>query len=87
MLEDDGLCGQTAMTVTPQNVSRTESLINRDPKMTYTEIQDIIEISSGGLSTILHDCLSVRKRCACWVLHELSEKQKQGKVDWCTLMP
>ena len=34
-LEDDDHCGQTATTVTPENVSRVESLIKKDPKMTY----------------------------------------------------
>ena len=61
-LEDDGRCGQMVRAVTPEDVSRVESLI-KDPKMTYTEIQDIINISSGSLTRILHDSLGVRKRC------------------------
>ena len=62
-LEDDDRCGRMAMTVTPENVSRVESLIKEDQKVTYAEIQDIIKISSGSLFLILHDCLDVRKRC------------------------
>ena len=54
--------------------------------MTYAEINDIIEISSGSLTPILHDCLGVRKRCARWVPHNLSEEQKRGRVDWCIHM-
>ena len=54
--------------------------------MTYAEIRDIMKISSGSLIRILHDCLGVRKRCARWVPHNLSEEQKQGRVDWCTRM-
>ena len=84
-LEDDGRCGRTAKTVTPENVSRVESIIKKDPKTTYAEIQDIMTISSGGLTRILHDCLGVRKR-ALWVPHNLSEEQKRGRVDWCTHM-
>ena len=34
-LEDDDRCGRMATTVTPENVSRVESLIKKDPKMTY----------------------------------------------------
>ena len=41
-------------------------------------------ISSGRLTRILRDCLGVRKRCARWVLHNLSEEQKRGRVDRCT---
>ena len=75
-----------ASTVTPENVSRVESLIKKDPKMTYAEIQDVMKISSRSLSRILHVCLGVRKRCACWVPHKLSEEQKRGRVEWCTHM-
>ena len=52
--------------------------------MTYAEIQDIMKISSGSLTRILHDCLGVRKRFAHWVPHTLREEQKRDKVDWCT---
>ena len=85
-LEDDDRCGRMATTVTPENVSRIESLIKEDSKMTYTGIQDIMKISSGSLTRILHDCLGVRKRSARWVPHSVSEEQKQGRVDWCTHM-
>ena len=69
-----------ATTVTPRNVSWVESLIKADPKMKYSEIQDIMKISSGSLNRIPHDCLGVRKR-ARWVLHSPSEEQKLDKVD------
>ena len=75
-----------ATTVTPENVSGVESLIKKDPKMAYAEIQDIMKISSGSLTRILHDhdSLGVRKHCVRWVPHHLSEEQKQGRVDRCT---
>ena len=85
-LEDDDRCGRMATTVAPENVFRVESLIKKDPKMAYTEIQDIMKISSGSLTHILQDWLGARKRCARWVHHNLSEEQKRGRVDWCTHM-
>ena len=85
-LEDDDRCGRVATTVTPENVSMVESLIKKDPKMTHTEIQDIMKISSGSLTRILHDCLGVRKGFVRWVPHNLNEEQKRGRVDWCTHM-
>ena len=84
-LEDDDRCGRMATTVTPENVSKVESLI-KDPKMTYSEIHDIMKISSGSLTRILHVCLGIRKRCARCVPHNLSEEQKRGRVDWSTHM-
>ena len=85
-LEDDDRCGRMATTVTPENVSRVESLIKKNPKMTYAELQDIMKISSGSLTRILHDSLGMRKRCTRWVPHNLSEEQKRGRVDWCNHM-
>ena len=82
-LEDDDRCGRMETTVTPENVSRIESLIKKNQKRMYAEIQlGIMKISSGSLIGILYDCLGVRKRCARWVLHNLNEEQKQGRVDW-----
>ena len=85
-LEDNNHCGRMATSVTPENVSRVESLMKKDPKITYAEIQDIMKISSGSLTRSLHDCLGVRKRCALRVPHNMSEEQKWGRVDWCTHM-
>ena len=85
-MEDDERCGQMAKTITPENVSRIESLIKKDPKRTHVEIQDIMKISSGSLTRIFHDCLGIGKRCARWVPHNPNEEQKRGRVDWCTNM-
>ena len=73
-------------TVTPENVSRVEPLIKKDPKMASAEMQDIMKISSGSLTRILHDCHGIRKRCARWVLHNLCEEQKWSRVDCCAHM-
>ena len=82
-LKDDDRCCRMAMTVTPENVSRVKSLIKKDLKITYAEIQDILKMSAGSVTRILHGCLGVRKR-ARWLPHNLSEEQKWGRVDWCT---
>ena len=84
-LEDDDRCGRVATTVTPENFSRVESLIKKDLNIAYDEIQDVMKISSE-VSLAFFDYLDVRKRCARWVPHGLSEEQKQGRVDWCTHM-
>ena len=56
-LEDDNRCDRMATTGTPENVSRVESLIKKDPKMTYAGIQDIMKVLSGSLTRVLYDCL------------------------------
>ena len=85
-MEDHDRCARMATIVTQENVTRVESLIKKDPKMAYAEIQDVMKISSGSLTRILRDCPGVRKRCARGVSHNLSEEQKRGRVDWCTHM-
>ena len=64
-----------------ENASRVGSRIKKDPKLVYADIQEIIKISSGSLTRILHDCLGIRKGCARWVPHGLSEEQKRCGVD------
>ena len=75
-----------ATTVTPEDVPRVQSLIKKDPNMTNAKIQDIMKISSRSLTDIPYDSLSVRKHCTRWVPNNLSEEQKQDRVDWCTRM-
>ena len=70
-LEDDDRCGRMATTLTPENVPSVESLIKKDPKMTYTEIQDIMKISSHSSRLPWR-----KKRGARWMSHNLSEVQK-----------
>ena len=70
-------CGPMAMSVTPENISRVEFLIRKDPKITCSEIQDIMKISLGSFTCILSDCLEVWKCCAHWVPHNQKEEQKR----------
>ena len=47
-----------AKTVTPENVSKVESLIKKEPKMAYAEIQDM-KISSVSVSVSAQDGIVV----------------------------
>ena len=80
--EDDDRCGRLTTTATPENVSRVEVLIKKDPKMTYTEIRDIMKISLGSLTRIFHGCLGVRKRCARCVPRKLNEELRKFDGGW-----
>ena len=87
LLENDDRCGRMATAVIPENVSKIDSLVKMDPIMTCAELCQIKKILLGRITCILLDCLGVRKRCAGWVHHNLSEEQKWGLVDWNTHMP
>ena len=58
-LEDNDRCGRNSASSTPQNISRVESLIKVDQRLTYVEIQDIMKIPSGASHTVFHDCLGL----------------------------
>ena len=45
------------------------------------EIAEELKISEGGVFTILHENLSMRKQCLKWVLRFLTVNQKQQSVD------
>ena len=40
----------------------------------------------SALNEILHHQLGVHERCARWVPHQLTEEQKEGRVQWCLTM-
>ena len=80
-LDDDVRCGPPATAVTPANVIRARQLIKENPGATYLELQHSLDISSGSVFTILHEHLQVPKRCARWVPHHLSHKQKAARVE------
>ena len=54
---------------------------------TCKDLQDILGIGVSALDEILHHQLGVHKRCARWVLHQLTEEKKVGSVQWCLTMP
>ena len=85
-LEDSDLCSRTATTVTTENVSRVESLLEIDPKMTYAEIQHIVKISSTSLTHILHYSVGIRKSCEVWSPTTCVKSKQRVREDWCTHM-
>ena len=72
--------------VTAENVAAVRKLITQDPHITYHEIEATLEIWSTAMNTILHEYLQVKKLCARWVPHSLTDKRKAARVDWCHTM-
>ncbi|XP_026329038.1 uncharacterized protein LOC113237013 [Hyposmocoma kahamanoa] len=85
-LEDDLRGGRPETAVTAENVWTSEMLVREDPRITYTNIEKILGISSGSVNTILHQHLGVRKLCCRWIPRLLSGTEKQARVDWCREM-
>ena len=85
-LEDRRSSGGPATAVTPATVSEVQRLIKLNPRGTCEWIEQELGIGSSALQVILHRELKVRKVCARWVPHKLSEDQKQTRKDFSEQM-
>ena len=84
--EDSDRCGLSATIGTVQNVTKVTCLIKEDPRITENEIKYGLNLSLGILNQILHHHLGIWKYCISWVPHQLTEKQRRGRVEWCLYM-
>ena len=57
-------------------------LILQDRHVTYREVVKTLGISGTSIHSILHEHLTVKKICSCWIPHNLSIAQKKARVDW-----
>ena len=54
--------------------------IRAEPMVSTREIQERLSIGTSAMMSRLHDHLRVRKRCARWILHPLTDEQQWGIV-------
>ena len=66
--------------LTEKNIATVKTLIEEDARYTVQEIQEFSGIHSSSVLKILRERLGLRKICACWVPHLLTDKQKQSRV-------
>ena len=85
-LDDDDRCGRPVTVCTEQTVAKVKRLITEDARITENEIKEVLKISSGSLDRILRHELCVKKRCARWVPHRLTEDQTRVRYEWCQYM-
>lgn len=85
-LKDEPREGRPISAVTPENIDAVQKMIEEDRHVTYFEIEAYLSISAPSIHTILHDKLAVRKLCARWIPHLLTDDQKKARVDWCKEM-
>lgn len=85
-LKDDPREGRPKTAVVPENIDAVRNLIEEDRHMTYREIMSCLGISATSVHSILHEYLGVRKLCARWIPHLLTDVQKKTRVDWCRKM-
>ena len=62
--------------VTKANVAAVKIVVEQDARLSVKDIASCTGISEGSVQTILKKRLDLRKVCARWVPHLLTEKQK-----------
>lgn len=72
--------GRPSTAVTEDNCSEIESLLETDRRWTCEELSQELSISPQSVLTILTDNLGLKKICARWVPHALSQEQKDNRV-------
>lgn len=85
-LKDEPREGRPTTVVVPENVDAVHELIKHDRQVTYREIEASLGISMTSINKILHEHLNVKKVCSRWIPHNLTNAQKDTRVDWCKKM-
>ena len=75
-VEDDTHPGRPKTSVTQANIDAVKIVVEQDARLSVKDIASCTDISEGSMQTILKKHLDLRKVCAKWVPHLLTEKQK-----------
>ena len=78
-IEDDPRSGRPKTATSDEKVMEVRELVSSDPHITYEKIEEETGIGSQAVSTILHDILKMKKICARWVPHYLTDDQKKSQ--------
>lgn len=78
--------GRPKSVVVPKNIDAVRTMIKEDRHVTYREIEASLGMSKTAIHSILHEHLAVRKICSRWIPHNLTEAQKNARVNWCKEM-
>ena len=84
--EDEPRSGRPSEAATPENAERLRQLVETDRRVTMLQIQHHLNIGSAAAQKLIHDHLGLTKRSARWVPHNLTDEQRQARVDWCHFM-
>ena len=78
-VEDDTRAGRPK-TVTRANIAAVKIVVEQDARLSVKDIAGCTGISEGSVQTIMKRRLYLRKVCARWVPHLLTEQQKTQRL-------
>ena len=79
-VEDDTRPGRSKTSVTKANIAAVKIVVEQDARLSVKDIASCTGISEGSVQTILKKHLDLRKVCAGWVPHLLTEEQKTQRL-------
>ena len=79
-VEDNTRPGRPKTCVTKANMAAVKIVVEQDARLSVKDIASCTGISEGSVQTILKKCLDLRKVCARWVPHSLTEEQKTQRL-------
>ncbi|XP_060603854.1 histone-lysine N-methyltransferase SETMAR-like [Ruditapes philippinarum] len=79
-VKDRNRSGRPQTAITSRNIAAVKNLIIDDARYTVREIAYYLNLSTGTIQSILTKELNLRKVCARWVPHLLTEDQKKERV-------
>jgi histone-lysine N-methyltransferase SETMAR len=84
--DDQPRSGRPQTAVTEENITLTRQLIDENPFISYTGIQQSLGVGRLAVETILTQHLGVKKIVSKFVPHELSMQQKEARMEFCKEM-
>ena len=79
-VEDDTRPGRPKTSVTKANIAAVKIVVEQDARLSVKDIASCTGISEGSVQTILKKRLDLRKVCALWVPHLLTEEHKTQRL-------
>ena len=79
-VEDDTRPGRPKTSVTKSNIAAVKIVVEQDARLSVKDIGSCNGISESSVQTILKKRLDLRKVCARWVPHLLTEEQKTKRL-------
>ena len=79
-IDNDARVGRPVSVLMEKNVATVKTLIEENACYTMQDIEELSGIHSSSVLKILRERLGLRKICARWVPHLLTDEQKQSQV-------
>ena len=76
-VEDDTRPGRPQTSVTKANIAAVKIVVEQDARLSVKDIASCTGISEGSVQTIPRKRLDLRKACARWIPHLLTERVRE----------